>query len=169
MVMRADEVPSPRVRRLFDYWRQHCAGGALMPRGAFDPIDLGPLLPNLLFIEVLAEPPDLRIRVAGQEVEDRYGRSMRGMSIYDTLPLVRRKDTSHQWSEILVDRQPKYRRGPMVFPGDRVFEAERIMVPLCDEKRGGPEEVAFILAAVFYVPLPTDRVELTAATATLTA
>ncbi len=158
-----------------------------MPRHAFDPADLGALLANVLFIEVLSNPCDLKIRVAGQEIEERYGRSLRGLSIFETFPLVRRKDTSHQWSEILIDRQPKYRRGAMVFPNDRVFEAERIMLPLSATASGSPVDgssatrssatsspageppcgVAYILAAVFYQPLSLEDLEMTAISATL--
>jgi hypothetical protein len=169
-LLRVGQVRNPQVRWLFDYWRAAKAERALMPRAAFDPIDLGSLLSNVLFVQVAREPHDLVVRVAGQEVEDRYGRSMRGMSIYDTFPIVRRKDTSHQWSEILGDGMPKYRRGPMVFPNDRVFECERIMLPLCETEAAPMPEmpgVSHILAAIFYQPLDIENLELTAVSASL--
>lgn len=170
-LLRVGQVRNAQVRWLFDYWRGAKADRLLMPRTAFDPVDLGGMLSNVLFVQVTRDPLDLLVRVAGQEVEDRYGRSMRGMSIYETFPIVRRKDTSHQWSEILADGQPKYRRGPMVFPNDRVFECERIMLPLgeaepapCDRLE---ERVGYILAAIFYQPLDLENLELTAVSATL--
>ena len=166
-LIRVGQVASPRVHYLYRYWFRLTDRGGLMPRQVFDPVDLGKLLSNVLFIEVVSNPCDLKIRVAGQEIEERYGRSLRGMSIFETFPLVRRKDTSHQWSEILADRQPKYRRGPMVFPNDRVFEAERIMLPLSADREGAAQDVAFILAAIFYQPLSLDDVELTTISATL--
>ena len=166
-LIRVGQVASPRVQYLYRYWSGQADQDGLMPRQAFDPVDLGSLLSNVLFIEVASNPCDLMIRVAGQEIEERYGRSLRGRSIFETFPLVRRKDTSHQWCEILADRQPKYRRGPMVFPNDRVFEAERIMLPLSAAGEGDAEDVAFILAAIFYRPLSPEDVELTAISATL--
>ena len=166
-LLRVGQVANPAVQGLHDYWLSHAAPGGLMPREAFDPIDLGALLSNVLFIEVTPKPGDLKIRVAGQEIEERYGRSLRGLSIFETFPMVRRKDTSHQWSEILSDGLPKYRRGPMVFPNGRVFESERIMLPLSAQGARPPSEVAFILAAIFYRPLDMETLEMTAICATL--
>jgi hypothetical protein len=166
-LLRIGQVPNSQIRWTFDYWRERRVEDRLMPRDSFDPVHLGSMLSNVLFVEVRRDPHDLSIRVAGQEVEDRYGRSMRGMSIYETFPIVRRKDTSHQWSEILVDGEPKYRRGPMVFPNERVFEAERVLLPMCDLAGGRSDEVAFILGLIFYAPLTSDDLELTAISATL--
>lgn len=168
-VLRVGQVPNPDVRRVFDYWRRHCDEGLLMPRQAFDPVHLGGLLANVLFVERRRTPADLIIRVAGQEIEERYGRSMRGMSIYDTFPIVRRKDTSHQWAELLRDAQPKYRRGPMVFPNERAFDAERLLLPLSDAGQGPPDQVAYILGVILYAPLSEAKPDLTAVSATLIA
>jgi hypothetical protein len=166
-ILRVGQVPNPKVRWLFEYWDGQRNERRLMPRQSFDPVHLGGMLSNVLFVERHFAPPDLRIRVAGQEVEDRYGRSMRGMSIYETFPIVKRKDTSHQWAEILADGQPKYRRGPMLFPNDRAFEAERLLLPLSDGRLDGREEVAYILGLIFYAPLLAENLTLTAVSATL--
>ena len=69
--------------------------------------------------------------------------------------MVRRRDTSHQWAEIVRDAKPKYRRGPMAFPEDRVFEAERLLLPLSE----GERDVRYILGAVYYLPLPPAAFE----------
>lgn len=166
-LLRVGQVASPTIQRLHDYWLSHAEPDGLMPREAFDPVDLGALLANVLFIEVAPKSDDLKIRVAGQEIEERYGRSLRGLSVFETFPLVRRKDTSHQWSEILSDGLPKYRRGPMVFPNGRVFESERIMLPLSARDTEARSEVAYILAAIFYRPLQIENLEMTAISATL--
>ncbi len=154
---------SDRLRELYDYWAARCAAGRPMPRAALDPVDLAPLLPNLMMLEVPADGGELRFRLAGDEIEDRYGRSLRGRRLSETFQMVRRRDTSHQWTEIVADGRPKYRRGPMAFPGDRVFEAERLLLPLSDEAR----PVSHILGAVYYLPLPASAFEATAVSGSL--
>jgi len=147
-LLRISDVENADVRFLFRYWRANCVGD-LMPRERFDPIPLGRLLPNIVFLKVNAATGDLIIRVAGEEIESRYGRSLRDTSVFATFPLVRRGDTSQQWTEMLQRPVPKYRIGPMAFPNGRVFKAERIMLPMSD----GGADLAYVLGAVFYSSL----------------
>lgn len=144
-----------RLRELYAYWRARCQSGRPMLRSRLDPVDLAPQLPNLMLLEVTDRGEEIRFRLAGDEIESRYGRSLRGRTITEVFPLVRRKDTSHQWAEILRDARPKYRRGPMAFPGGLVYEAERLLLPLSDGKR----DVRYILGAVYYLPLPKEAFE----------
>ena len=51
-----------------------------MPRSALDPVALGPILTNVLLIEVAETAqqdylPMMRFRVIGDEIRSRYGRS----------------------------------------------------------------------------------------------
>lgn len=156
--MRLANIGNCRLHRLYNFWdSRRLADGRPMPRSALDPVALGPILTNVLLIEVAETAqqdylPMMRFRVAGDEIESRYGRSLRGAALHETFPLVRRADTSHQWSEIVRDGRPKYRRGPMEFPDNRTFEAERLLLPLsCGER-----VTAFILGAIFYLPMPPD-------------
>lgn len=144
-----------RLRALHDYWRRSCLDGKPMARARLDPVDLPGLLSNLMIVEVPADGSEPRFRLAGAEIEDRYGRSLRGLRLSETFPMVRRRDTSHQWAEILVDARPKYRRGPMAFPEGRVFEAERLLLPLSE----GERRVSHILGAICYLPLSPQAFE----------
>lgn len=156
--MRLAEIGNCQIHELYRFWQsRRRADGRPMAREALDPADLGPLLSNIMLLEV-EEPkeegklPLMRFRVAGDEIESRYGRSLRGSLLHETFPLVRRSDTSHQWSEILRDKKPKYRRGPMRFPDDQVFEAECLLLPLSM----GDRDVAFILGAIFYLAVGSN-------------
>lgn len=159
--IRLADLGNERLHLLYNYWRERCPpDGRPMPRAALDPIPLGPLLPYIMLIEVVSPGeagsfPDMRFRLVGDEIEGRYGRSLKGAMLDETFPLVQRSDTSHQWSEILTDWTPKYRRGPMNFPNGRRFEAERLLLPLSQEEA----PVAFLLGAIFYQPLATDQDE----------
>jgi hypothetical protein len=158
------EMRSSRLHRLLDLWISgRTPDGRPMPREAFDPLDVPRLLSGILLLEVVDGGRDIVFRVAGDEVESRYGRSLNGRSISETFPLVQRGDTSHQWQEIVEDALPKYRRGPMSFPGSRAFMAERLIVPLS----AGPIDVAFILGFVGYLPMPPRDFEAVAVAGTI--
>jgi len=152
--MRLAEIANPKITTLYRFWERHrLADGRPMPRAALDPGDLAGLLPNLLLLQVVdpaAGPAGLCIRLAGDAIEQRYGRSLRGLPLTRTFDLVRRDDTSQQWTAVLRDARPQYRRGPMQYPDGRRFESERLILPLSGEVSC----VEFLLAALFYLPLP---------------
>ncbi|MEX2629924.1 MAG: PAS domain-containing protein [Tistlia sp.] len=154
---------NPKLTVLYRYWRQRCLEDGPMPRSRLDPVELPGLLSNLMVLEVPADGGEIRFRLAGEEIEQRYGRSLRGLRLSDIFPMVRRKDTSHQWAEILRDARPKYRRGPMAFPEGRVYEAERLLLPLSE----GERRVSHILGAIYYLPLSPQAFEDVAVVATL--
>lgn len=154
--MRLAEIANPRIHTLYRFWDRHrLPDGRPMPRSAVDPTELAPLLANVMLLQVVdpgredEQPPELRFRLAGDEIERRYGRSLRGAALQEIFPLVHRGDTSQQWADILRDKKPKYRRGPMIFPDQRRFEAERVIFPLS----AGKKDVGYILGAIFYLPL----------------
>lgn len=160
MPFRVDDIEEVRLRRLYGYWRGQCEGATPMSRSRLDPGPIAALLANVVLIEVVPDNNDLRIRLAGDEIESRYGRSLKGRSVYDTFPLVVRHDTSHQWAEILRDGCPKYRRGPMTFPDGRTFVTERLLLPLSE----GECCVAYILGGFYYMRVPPgDRAAATLA------
>lgn len=154
MALHPSDMISDRLRELYGYWRERCLDDRPMPRSRLDPVELAGLLPNLMFLEVPAGG-EIRFRLAGGEIEERYGRSLRGRLLSEIFPMVQRKDTSHQWAEIVVDARPKYRRGPMAFPQERVYEAERLLLPLS----GADRDVCYILGGVFYLPVPGNSFE----------
>lgn len=163
MIIRLADVANPKVHRLFAYWKERCLGGRLMTREAIDPLELRDILANLFLVEVGPQPTDLRFLIAGSEMEDRYGRSLRGAPVSTTFGLVSRRDTSHQWAETATDRKPRYRCGPMGFPNDDVFIAERLMLPLSADGA----RIDHIFGAVFYAPLKRSAFEETAIVGTI--
>lgn len=165
MTLQPDAFVHDELRDLLAYWRQRCEADRPMPRSRLDPMELAPFLPHLMVLEVPADGSEIRFRLAGQEIEERYGHSLRGRRLSETFPMVRRKDTSHQWAEIVDDARPKYRRGPMAFPEDRVFEAERLLLPLSS----GERRVSHILGGVYYLPLQPGAFQAVAVAGTLEA
>lgn len=150
---RISAIGNDCLKRLYDYWRQRSVDGRPMPRQALDPLEIRSLLANIVLVEVIDGGADLRIRLAGDEIESRYGLSLRGLSIRETFAMVSRRDTSHQWFDMLVDGQPRYRWGPMLYPDDMMFVSERLLLPLAGADGG----TSHILGGIYYLPLsPRD-------------
>ena len=117
-----------------------------MRRTDLDPVDLGRLLPNVMLVEVGdGGIESMRFRLAGAEIEGRYNRSLKGLSVVETFALKPRAATANQWVEILADRRPKYRLGPLQFADGQRFHHERLLLPLADAGR-----VSHILGAIFF-------------------
>lgn len=151
---RIDEIENHGLRTLYSYWRNGRSEGRPMQRQALDPLEIRALLANIVLAEVVDDGADLRIRLAGDEIESRYGLSLRGLSIRQTFSMVSRQDTSHQWFHLLIDGRPRYRRGPMLYPDDMMFISERLLLPLC-----GPNgEISHILGGIYYLPLSPSEV-----------
>jgi len=156
------------LERLYRYWRARLDGARqIMPASSLDPVELGRLLPNVLLVEVVepryraAPSPRRRLgdnlifRVAGDEIERRFRRSLRGLSLADAAVMLLRYESLTQWHEILVDAKPKYRHGPIEFPEDPPCLAEQLLLPMAADHAG----VSHILGGVFYSgsDAPFDR------------
>lgn len=158
MIIRLADIANPKVHRVFAYWQQRCVAGQLMSRASLDPTELRDVLAHLFLVAIGDAPGDLRFLIAGTEIEDRYGRSLRGVAVADTYRLVTRFDTSHQWAQTASDGKPRYRSGPMGFPSNDVYIAERLMLPLAADG----ERVDHIFGAIFYAPLKRSEFQPTA-------
>jgi hypothetical protein len=53
------------LRFALDYWFQKCAGRLAPTRADIDPIDIAPLLPRVMLVDVGTDPVDFRFRLAG--------------------------------------------------------------------------------------------------------
>lgn len=65
-------VQSPRIHRLYAYWREK-AGAGMPARAEFDPVDVRDLLPNLMMVDVVGQPPRFRYRLVGTRVAQYTG------------------------------------------------------------------------------------------------
>jgi hypothetical protein len=63
---------------LFAYWASRRAGAKLPGRRDLDPAGIKRLLPTISLIDVVREPLDFRMRLAGTGLYDVYGREITG-------------------------------------------------------------------------------------------
>ncbi|MEK9968686.1 MAG: PAS domain-containing protein [Ferrovibrio sp.] len=104
----ADAMGNPDCRLAIDLWESK-RGGRLMPsRADFDPLELKPILPRLILIDVLDDPPDFRYRLAGTMSRDLRGVEVTGQSVLELVP---RQHGARLWNDLCEmqrERGPQY-------------------------------------------------------------
>ena len=132
--LKSEDVKSPKLRRLFDYWEVKRAGNPLPARAAIDPLDFAYVLANVALVDVLRDPLRFRFRVVGTEIVNRDGTDLTGKYTDD-----------HPLAEYRALLWQTY-TGVVTSGGPAVFERERMM----DNKIRRYE--------VLYLPLASDGV-----------
>lgn len=74
----ADDIIDTDLRELFLYWSGKHNGGRLPSRADLDPVHIPRLLPHVMLWDVLADPLDFRVRLAGTEICRRFGEELTG-------------------------------------------------------------------------------------------
>ena len=72
----------PEQRQLFDYWRGKCGARSMPSRGDIKPAEIVRLLPYISLIGV-AEAGRLRVRLAGTQLREFFGREITGAYLDD--------------------------------------------------------------------------------------
>jgi len=73
-----DDIKSPHIRVLYDYWKSKCNDVVPPPRSAIEPGEIRPLLPYLLLTELSAEPLGISYRLVGTQVVRWHGEDFTG-------------------------------------------------------------------------------------------
>jgi len=143
----------PQFRRLRDYLAGKAPPGKLPARRNIDPLEIPDLLPYVMLVDVVRAPdapPRYRIRLAGSEVVRIQGADATGKFVEQVL--TKGPDIIAGYGEILVNRQPQYRRGEVATVGrDHIFY-ERVAFPLAADG-----ETVDMLMFVFAVAPGTGR------------
>lgn len=72
-IAKSDEIDSPRIRQLFDYWQSKRRDGRLPRRADIDPAEIPQLMPNLLLVDVEYDPFRVRYRLVGTQIVEATG------------------------------------------------------------------------------------------------
>jgi hypothetical protein len=81
-----DMIDSAEFRHLLDLWQNRRGSRRIPSRADFDPLELKLVLPRLMLIEVVDDPPDFRYRLAGTASRDLTGFDWTGHSVLDLMP-----------------------------------------------------------------------------------
>ena len=77
----------PRLGAALAYWRSRCRNGTMPARSDLDPVDMREFLASVILAEVVAgrRGPEIRIRLAGTEIEAIFG-PITGKPLAEALP-----------------------------------------------------------------------------------
>ena len=78
---RAAAMQGNPLEGLERYWRTLSAGREMPARRDIDPVDIPDLLPYVLMVDVLYDPPDFRYRLMGEHIVTMNRRSLAGWAL----------------------------------------------------------------------------------------
>ncbi|MFC3228825.1 PAS domain-containing protein [Marinibaculum pumilum] len=128
-------VSDPRLVRAFDYW-DRIRGDRRMPsRRDIQPKDIKALLPHVFLVDVLRHPPRFRIRLAGTEVNNRFGTDLTGRFL-DELDLGSRQQAILAAYAATVDAgEPSLDSEEYLRRDGRPLRYRRLLCPLSSDGR----------------------------------
>jgi hypothetical protein len=129
--LKAAEAES--LQRLQAYWESKKGGRAAPPKAAIDPAELRDLLPNILLIDVIGDPPRFRARLFGSALVAAYGEEVTGKFGEDV-----DLDEVHDELMSFVERataecKPQYLRTAFTKHDGRHLQYEQILLPLSED------------------------------------
>lgn len=106
-------------------------GDRRMPsRQDLDALKLGPVLPIIWISSYEPAAGTFRYRLAGEEVNEVWGRSVAGCLLSDFVLPERFKTTNASFLKVIHDQVALYASGPVYRCNDRIGLGERLVLPL---------------------------------------
>ena len=124
-------VHSQRIRKLNDYW-QAKAKGKVPSRSDIDPVDVRELLPNLMMIDMLGDPPRFRYRLVGTRVVQYTGFDFTGRCI-DEMVFQGRDFMEQCYRRMLAEKRPIFGHYAWLVRSRHFGQCEFGLFPLSDD------------------------------------
>jgi len=123
----------PEQRQLFDYWRSKCGGRRMASRADIAPAEIKRLLPYVTLIDIVAEAkPRFRVRLAGTQLREFFGREITGAYL-DDLDLGGRPNYWQAANERLVQGLPAQGILPVHRPRGEFITRFWVRLPLSND------------------------------------
>jgi len=145
------QFSQPQLGAALAYWRACCRDRTMPARSDLDPVDMRQFLARVLLAEVVAgrHGPEIRIRLAGTEIEAIFG-PMTGKPLGDALP----PDMVARWAlmaeTVLAARRPVRFVTRIAYRGQEFVTAEALAAPLS----GNDVDIDMMFAVILFT---TDR------------
>lgn len=121
------------LKQLKAYWEAKKGDRPAPPKSAIDPSELRNLLPNILLIEVVGDPPRFRARLFGSALVAAYGEEVTGKFGEEVdLDEVRTELMSFV-ERSAAECKPQYLRAAFTKHNGRHLQYEQILLPLSDD------------------------------------
>ena len=143
------EALKPQVRRLYETWKRWCGARRMPTRADIAPDQLRDLLPFVAIFAAAPDAADCRYELAGTMIETVQGRSLKGLTIRDTVgPGAPYAVTgiASIYAQVIASALPSFSRGSMSYQDRGYIEFDRLLLPLGADGTA----VDHILAGIFY-------------------
>lgn len=116
--------------RALDYWNKQRGDRAMPARADLDPADIVNILPNVILLDVKAEPLDFRYRLIGTAITNNLNTNLSGQWMRD-IPYQAPPSLIHgACRRVFEERHPISSNIPYVGPNKDFFAAEDVIMPL---------------------------------------
>lgn len=126
-------VKDQGLRCLLQHWLER-RGAKLMPaRTAIDPAQLGSLLPNIWMCDYLPQDRRFRMRLAGEDVNQVYGRNIGHCDFEEIISPDRLDHVLYLYRRVIEEPAILHNTGHIYLASGRSVVGERLVLPLTDE------------------------------------
>jgi len=123
-------IRSQRLRTLLEHYLEVRGARRMPSRRDIDAVRLGPVLPIIWISEYESAAATFRYRLAGEEVNRVWGRSVAGCLLSDFVLPERFKPTNDAFLKVLREELALIASGPVYRCTDRIGLGERLVLPL---------------------------------------
>jgi hypothetical protein len=125
------DIQDPGLRLFYDYWLDLAkAGDALPSVQRFDPLHLPKLLPNVWIVEVEPATRRFRMRLAGENINAIYGRSIAGLYFQEVFQPGDVEIIVARYSRALSEPAIFHASGSVYAAGGNLTVGERLGLPM---------------------------------------
>lgn len=142
-----------RVFEFLDAWRSARRGTMVPFRNDFDPLSVPNLLPHIWLYRFDPALGDFVCRLAGEEVNAAWGRSIRGERLREVLGEADHPTVLRRWKQIVTVPLLHYGSAIERLSAQDTRSAERLLVPLASDD----ETVDFVMGLSLYRFSAADR------------
>jgi hypothetical protein len=124
----------PKICKVHDYWMAKHHGSQLPSRGDLDPVALADCLGGLMLLDVVGVgvSQDFAVRLAGQEVEDAFGRALRGHKLLDVFKEMADTDCFRRFRLAAITGEADFRSADLAGLGRPFVHYDRALLPLSE-------------------------------------
>lgn len=122
----------PEQRQLFDYWRSKCSGRRMAARADVKPAEIKRLLPYITLIDQVGQGDRFRVRLAGTQLREFFGREITGAYL-DDLDLGGRPNYWQAANDRLVQGMPAQGILPVHRPRGEFITRFWLRLPLSND------------------------------------
>ncbi|WP_028793019.1 PAS domain-containing protein [Thalassobaculum salexigens] len=123
-----------RIAQFFDYWTGLRVSGGIPDNAAFDPTEIGPLLPSIWKLHWEDETRDFVYRLAGEEILAMFTTPTRHRTLGEVHDRALSETLRNRYQAVCRTPVAFYSRGRIYRHLDRYGTGERLVLPLMDAK-----------------------------------